>query len=212
MLRAIAFDFDGVLAESVDTKTQAYASLFNNESDEAVRNIVEYHLKHGGVSRFEKFKTFYREILQRPLSEERFQELCDQFSVLVVEKVVAAPWVDGAKEFLNKNKDRYKFFIISGTPEDELISIVKRRGMESFFESVLGSPATKDILLQKVMRDHHLQADEIAFVGDADTDWQAAKKTNIQFIWRRISGSTPTLEDFQGSTISNLHQLEECLG
>ncbi len=86
MLRAIAFDFDGVLAESVDTKTQAYASLFNNESDEAVRNIVEYHLKHGGVSRFEKFKTFYREILQRPLSEERFQELCDQFSILVSKK------------------------------------------------------------------------------------------------------------------------------
>jgi phosphoglycolate phosphatase-like HAD superfamily hydrolase len=84
--------------------------------------------------------------------------------------------------------------------------------MESFFEYVLGSPATKDIHLQKVMVDYHLQADEIAFVGDADTDWQAAKKTKIRFIWRRISGSTPHLDNFQGSTISNLHQLEECLG
>ncbi len=26
------------------------------------------------------------------------------------------------------------------------------------------------------MEDYHLQADEIAFVGDADTDWQADKK------------------------------------
>ena len=37
MLRAIAFDFDNVPAKSVDSKTCAYAFLFQEEDEEAVR-------------------------------------------------------------------------------------------------------------------------------------------------------------------------------
>ena len=70
MIRAVVFDFDGVLVESIETKTNAYACLFECEGEEIVRRVVEYHLKHGGVSRFEKFKFIYREILCRPLSEK----------------------------------------------------------------------------------------------------------------------------------------------
>jgi len=68
MIRAIAFDFDGVLVESVDVKNRAYARLFEKEGAELVRSILTYHLKNGGVSRFVKFQTIYREILERPLS------------------------------------------------------------------------------------------------------------------------------------------------
>ena len=103
MIRAIVFDFDGVLAESVEVKTRAFARLFANETPEAVERIVAYHRQNGGISRFEKFLTIYREILKRPLTEQMFQSLCEQFSQLVVEEVVAAPWVDGAREFLTRS-------------------------------------------------------------------------------------------------------------
>ena len=89
MIRAIAFDFDGVLVESVEVKTRAFARLFNTEGPDAVRKILDYHLENGGVSRFEKFKTIYRSILKRPLSEEQFRSLCERFSELVVDEVVA---------------------------------------------------------------------------------------------------------------------------
>ena len=50
-------------------------------------------LSEGGhkVTRFEKIRVFYKDILQRPLSEERFQKLCLRYSQLVVEGVVVAP-------------------------------------------------------------------------------------------------------------------------
>ena len=157
MIRAIAFDFDGVLVESVEVKTRAFARLFNTEGPDAVRKILDYHLENGGVSRFEKFKTIYRSILKRPLSEEQFRSLCERFSELVVDEVVAASWVDGAEEWLIRHQGRYPLFVISGTPQEELQEIITRRGMAKFFTSVLGAPRTKGLLLrdasqQKVLK------------------------------------------------------------
>ena len=59
MIKAIVFDFDGVLAESANLKTRAFSDLFKGEDEETVRQIVAYHLKNAGVSRFEKFKIIY---------------------------------------------------------------------------------------------------------------------------------------------------------
>ena len=133
MIRGVAFDFDGVLVESVDVKTKAYARLFEEYGEGVVSRVVDYHLTNGGVSRFVKFRVIYSEILNKPLSEKKFQSLCDEFSNIVVDEVVAAPWVEGAREFLENNKNRYLFFIVSGTPQDELRSIVRRREMDHYF-------------------------------------------------------------------------------
>ena len=72
---------------------------------------------NGGVSRFVKFRTIYSKILKKSLSEDIFKSLCDQFSNIVVDEVGAAPWVEGAREFLENNKNRSLFFIVSGTQQ-----------------------------------------------------------------------------------------------
>ena len=45
-VRAIVFDFDGTLVESVDVKTQAFRTLFK-EYPQHVASIVALHLEHG---------------------------------------------------------------------------------------------------------------------------------------------------------------------
>jgi len=211
MLRAIAFDFDGVLAESVDVKTRAYALLFEEEGEDVVRQVVDFHLKNGGVSRFEKFRFYYSDILHRPLSEECFQGLCTQFSRLVVDEVVAAPWVNGAKEFLVRNEKKYTFAIVSGTPEDELKEIIQRREMDHFFGSVRGSPKDKVTLLGEVMDEYHLKPEEMVFVGDAETDWHAARETGVPFLWRCAPGEAGLLSGYTGPRLSSLNELESNL-
>ena len=78
MIKAVIFDFDGVIVESVDIKTEAFARLFENEGDEVVRQVVAHHLKNCGVSRFEKFRHIYQKMLNRELSDRKFKELCDE--------------------------------------------------------------------------------------------------------------------------------------
>ncbi|MBI4342267.1 MAG: HAD family hydrolase [Candidatus Omnitrophica bacterium] len=208
MVRAVAFDFDGVLVESVDVKTRAFARLFEPEGPEAVARIVDYHLRHGGVPRFDKFRTIYRDILRRPLPDAEFDRLCRTFAGYVVEAVVAAPWVAGAQEFLARQQGRYRFFIISGTPEGELRMIVERRGMARWFEEVLGSPATKEQLLEGLLARHRLQPGDVACVGDSSTDWAAAQRLRLPFVWRRSGEETPIPDDFRGPCITDLTELD----
>ena len=212
MIRGIAFDFDGVLVESVDVKTKAYARLFEEYGEGVVSRVVDYHLTNGGVSRFVKFRVIYSEILNKPLSEKKFQSLCDEFSNIVVDEVVAAPWVEGAREFLENNKNRYLFFIVSGTPQDELESIIRRREMDQYFCEVLVSPKNKETLLKGALSRLKLFPEETVFVGDAETDWNAAKDLGVTFLWRRgDSSDAPLLNGYTGPQLISLSSLEENL-
>lgn len=210
MIRAIAFDFDGVLVESVDIKTNAFRRLFSNETPELVEQIVEYHLRNAGLSRFVKFKAIYRNILKRPLPEAKFQQLCQKFADVVVEEVVACPWVDGAQEFLQKYRERYSFFIVSGTPEEELQEIVRQRGMTALFREILGSPRTKEVLLQEVLARYALRSEEVIFVGDSETDWLASQRTGVKFVFRKSPGM-PGLHNFSGPSVASLFSLDKHL-
>jgi HAD superfamily hydrolase (TIGR01509 family) len=211
MIRAIAFDFDGVLVESVDVKTRAYAHLFKEYGQDVVSKVVGYHMKNGGISRFVKLRTIYEKILKKPLSEKKFELLSEQFSNIVVDAVVAAPWVEGAQEFLQKNKNRYLYFIVSGTPQEELELIVQRRQMEQYFCAVLGSPKNKVDLFREVLPRLNLTPEETVFVGDAETDWNAAKAIGLAFLWRCVSGEVRLLNGYAGPKMTTLSSLEENL-
>jgi beta-phosphoglucomutase-like phosphatase (HAD superfamily) len=67
--QAFFFDFDGVLADSVEVKTKAFARLFEPFGPEVMARVVDHHRRYSGVTRVDKFRHYYREFLQQPLSE-----------------------------------------------------------------------------------------------------------------------------------------------
>lgn len=210
-MTAIVFDFDGVLVESGDVKTQAFAHLFAHEDPEVTKRIIAYHVANGGVSRFEKFRVIYRDILRRPLAEETFQYLCDAFAAQVVDRVVAAPWVPGAREFLERHTGRDRMFIVSGTPEQELKQIVHRRGMECWFTEVRGSPEPKEALFASLLAQYDLAPTHMVFVGDALSDWVTSRNVGVPFVWRKHADGARELLEFSGPTIHSLWELESYL-
>ena len=112
------FDFDGVISESVNIKTMAFAEMYKDYGDEVVKQVIAHHLSHGGVSRYEKFRIYHEEFLGIEVSEKGILELAKIFSDLVLNKVVKAPYVKGAYEFITKYYDKYEMFIASATPDD----------------------------------------------------------------------------------------------
>ncbi|MEE9509964.1 MAG: HAD hydrolase-like protein [Candidatus Bathyarchaeia archaeon] len=52
--QAFFFDFDGVLADSVEVKTRAFAKLFESYGPEIQARVVEHHRKNGGMTRKDK--------------------------------------------------------------------------------------------------------------------------------------------------------------
>ena len=91
MLKGIIFDFDGVIAESVQVKTDAFAALYVTYGKDIVDRVVEHHESNGGMSRFEKIKIYHGLFLNKTITEGEITDLANQFSELVVEKVIAAP-------------------------------------------------------------------------------------------------------------------------
>ena len=46
MIRAIVFDFDGVILDSVEIKTKAFARLFEEHGPDVQRQVVEIGRAH----------------------------------------------------------------------------------------------------------------------------------------------------------------------
>ena len=178
---AFFFDFDGVLADSVEVKTRAFATLFEPHGPAVVKRVIAHHRYHGGMTRVEKFSHYYHEYLGKSLSNEEMADLCQRFSALVVDEVVAAPEISGAREFLQRWCERPACFVVSATPEEEIKEIVKRRGMEGYFKEILGAPTSKKKNLGILLAKHDLDPSRCCFFGDAESDYLAAHTCGVDF-------------------------------
>lgn len=195
-LQAILFDFDGVLCECMNVKTEAFAELFRPYGEELVKKVVKHHIEHGGVSRYRKIRYYYEEFLGKPITENEVNKIAEKFSKLVVEKVIASDYVKGAKEFLEKYYKKIDLFVISGTPEEELKAIVKERNMNKYFKGVYGSPDTKPVLARRIISEEGYNPERVVYVGDSISDYQDAIKAEIPFLGRVPPGSvSPFPED-----------------
>jgi phosphoglycolate phosphatase-like HAD superfamily hydrolase len=207
--KAVLFDFDGVIVESVGVKTEAFRELFANEP-EHLPAILALHLANGGMSRFTKFEIIHRDILKRPLSAQRSRELGEGFSALVMQKVIACPYMPGALEFIQKHATRLPLFIASSTPQTELHEILLRRNLAGYFCETHGTPRGKPEIMQDLLIRYKLDLKDMPFIGDAINDYKAASEIGLPFYgFVPASGGHPFPPDVK--IISDFTQLESVL-
>jgi len=190
-LRAIVFDFDGVILESADVKTEAFVELFAHLGADQVAEVRRHHLANLGISRFKKFAWIYEHLLGRAIGDDESRELGVRFTELALARVLAAPFVPGAREALEALAPRYPLFVASGTPHDELTDIVGRRELTGFFREVWGTPTEKPAILTGILDGHRLAPAEVLFIGDGMSDYKAAAVTGVSFLAR----DTPALHE-----------------
>jgi len=207
LIRGIIFDFDGVIAESVQVKTDAFVELYKQYGSNILEKVIKHHEGNGGMSRFEKIKFYHESFLNKTITNNKLTELANQFSGLVVEKVIAAPYVPGALEYIQKSYDRYKLFISTGTPTAEMKKILKGRKIAKYFTDVFGSPDKKEIHINKIINRYKLNVDELIFIGDSSTDYDAGKVTGVEFILRLHEKNYHLFENYNSKTIKNFESL-----
>lgn len=203
-LDAVVFDFDGVILESVDVKSEAFRALFA-EYPAQIDAITDLHERHGGISRYVKFEMIYRDILRQPLAPARKDELGRRFEQLVVERVLCCAMVPGAREVLDGLHGRVAMAVVSGTPDAELETIIARRSLATYFAEVHGGSREKRAIIDGMMRARRWRPERTIMVGDAMTDHDAALANGIAFVGRVAMGAddpfppgTTTIADLLG--------------
>ena len=195
----IILDFDGIILESVDVKTRAFRELFSF-APMHVDDIVSFHVQNGGMSRFDKFRYIYKNILKEPLSEEQYDFLCSRFSELVFDGVLKSPFVAGAEEFL-------KYF-------SKLKEIVEQMDLLSYFKDIYGSPRTKPECIREILVNTNCTKENAIFIGDALNDYKASREAGVRFIGRVKPGDANVFNDY-GSVevvVSDMNELKSYLG
>lgn len=202
-LQAILFDFDGVLCECMNVKTEAFIELFKSYGDDIVKKVVKHHIENGGISRYHKIRLYYGEYLGAPITEDEVNEIADKFSKLVVEKVIASDYVKGAKEFLEKYYKKIDMYVVSGAPQEELDLVVDERNMRKYFKGIYGTPTLKPVHFKRIISENNYDIEKLIYIGDSLSDMKNANEANVPFLGRITEENkgffpenVPTISDF----------------
>lgn len=187
---ALIFDFDGVLVESLNIKSDAFAALYAQYGPQISEAARAYHLANMGVSRFDKFRHYETRLLGRPVPDTAVLEALNRrFSALVETAVAAAPMVAGAQALLDAQLGKLSMFVVSATPQDELRRIVAQRGLERYFQAVFGTPGDKARHIGAILAQHGFPPGRTLVIGDAVADYRGAQANGTGFLGRVPAGA-----------------------
>lgn len=199
----VFWDFDGVIKDSVDVKTEAYVRLFQVFGNEVAERVRTHHESNGGMSRFDKLP-IYLSWAEQPTDLSVVEKYCDEFSSLVLQGVLDSPWVRGVKEYLLENCDQQYFVLVTATPQSEIEFIIEKLSIAHCFREVFGAPRNKSEAIELVLKNKQADPSSALMIGDAEADLSAAQSNNIPFLLRSTALNRGLLNKFDGAHFKDL--------
>jgi len=200
-LKLIITDFDGVILNSEPAKDLAYKECFSFFPQQ-VDDFMSYHFENPTVGRYEKLKYFYENILKIKYTDDCKNWISDRFNEIAYNKVCSSSFIPGALEFIRDFSKKLPIWVVTGTPKDQLIRVLKKLEIDKYFEKVFSTPPNKSQILSKVLSDANVSPEETVFIGDMNNDLNSAKDNGIPFI------GIETTEVFSGPRIAQMIDLK----
>ena len=182
-IQVLILDFDGVVIESNEVKTEAFIRVFGRFPEHA-EVMMKFHHDHVSLSRFDKFQHLLS-LMGRNDDAGLKEDIAQDFSLRVLEGMMTVPLVSGALEFLRLVTPRMPVYLASVTPAEELVLILKQRELLPWFRGVYGCPPwTKSDAIQNVLSKEGLMPEQALLIGDSAGDQRAAKSCGVEFLAR----------------------------
>lgn len=182
MIKNIIFDFDGVILDSVPTKTEGFKKLFKDFPCDKVEKLIQYHELNGGKSRYIKIKYFFNDLLNQEIDEKEIFEYANKYSEITKEELANSKYIiNDTLIFIQQNYKRYNMHIASGADEKDLKFICKKLDLSKYFLSIHGSPKIKNEIVEEILEINQYNNQESILIGDSINDYEAASINNIKF-------------------------------
>jgi phosphoglycolate phosphatase-like HAD superfamily hydrolase len=179
---SVIFDCDGVILNSNRIKTQAFHDVAMRFGERAARLLLNFHVQHGGISRYRKFEYLLEEILGRPSAAEELAELAADYGDRVYQHLLRCEVSPGLTA-MRRRMPGTRWAVVSGGDQEELRRVFAERNLSSIFDGgIYGSPRTKDEILQHQFQTGQLTTPAI-FLGDSQYDHEAAIRAGLDFVF-----------------------------
>lgn len=186
----LVFDCDGVVLNSNRVKTQAFYQAALPYGEKAAQKLVDYHVTHGGISRYKKFELFLAEMTdggEGPSLDELLASYAGHVQAGLLECEIAP----GLEE-LRGHTSHARWLIVSGGDQNELREIFADRSLADLFDGgIFGSPDTKDEILAREQANGNITAPAL-FLGDSTYDHRASSAAGLDFVflsgWTEVPG------------------------
>ena len=206
--KIIFWDFDGVIKDSVQVKTDAFRSLFLNVDQKIRDKIVNHHLDNGGMSRLDKIP-IYLEWVGLDQSKQNIERYINLFAKQVEKGVVESQWVPGVLETLEMFDGIKKHnILVTATPHDEILRIVNQLFIDRKFSEIFGAPSLKSEAMLFSLSLYEVETKEAIMIGDSKADYLASKECGIEFLLRRTSENFNSFKNYKGPSIFDFKDVQ----
>ena len=142
MLKAIIFDFDGVLADTEPLHFRMFQQVLQEEG--LPLSEQDYYDKYVGLDDKGCFEAILSEH-GRPSPPKTIRRLVERKTVMMLEHLKTTPVVyPGIVEFVKSAAGRYRLAIVSGALRPEIELILQTGGMRTDFEHITSAEDTRN--------------------------------------------------------------------
>ena len=199
----IILDCDGVIFDSNYLKIDAFKDALVGFDEKLIKIFINYFKNNFGTSRYHLVRVFIEEVLKQKFNEKLYNEILKKYSENCVILYEKSEITKNFIEFIEKNKDK-KLYVASGSDQEELRIVFKKRNLEKYFIDIFGSPIKKSEIVKSILSTNN----NVIMIGDAISDMLAAKDSNIDFIFMSDYSTNEDMKNDDSLTrINNLGDL-----
>ena len=178
----IFWDFDGVILNSDEVRTEGFKYIFDSYSKKYVDKLINYHNMNGGLSRYEKIEYFSQKILDKKLNDQEKRDLTQLYGDYCRKRLCDKNLlIKSSISFIKENYKKFYFHLVSASDEKELIYLCSNLDIKKYFKSISGSPINKIKNIRKLLKTNNYNKKKCCLIGDSINDKFAATENRISF-------------------------------
>jgi len=174
MIKAIIFDYDGVIVDSFHSLHEVYKIICKELGKKCPEDIEE----------FQKLYGYNSDELKKNLgiSEDEDMKVNTIYHREIIKKI--HPLFEGIRGVINKLKESYKLILISSSPRKEVMHKLEKYNLSDKFDLIFASdnfrPMRKSKAIPEALKEMNLAPEEVIMIGDKTIDYDVGVKVGLK--------------------------------
>ncbi len=206
-IKAIIFDFDGTIADTMPFLTRLAVELITEEYNLTEEEAKRRYLETTGVDFATQIELIFP---QHPKNSE----VVNAFEAKKLEGIFELPlFPDVVSTFAHLKKKKIKIYICSSTKHEIVLKYCKLKGVYSLVDGIFGYKQGfgKYDQISLILKNSSLEPTKVLFIGDSLRDCDFAARNRINFLGIPRIFKVEDFEKRGASTIKNLNELTEVI-